>query len=232
MSVRRFSSLVLFALVLPAAHAQDPEPPAAPPPQPQTLPDIGHAPKRLFGFFPNFQAADPDPVYTHPTVAQKFKIARQNTFDPPNIFINAGLAMQAQLTQKGTGQFGRNFTAYYARAWADGIIGNYATQGALPSLLGEDPRYIRMGTGSKWKRTWHAVSQVAITKGTNGQNRVHLSSIAGNVGVVALTNLYYPSEHTGFGQSAARYGLGLGNHALTNLLTEFLPDIQRKLRRQ
>jgi hypothetical protein len=72
---------------------------------------------------------------------------------------------------------------------------------------------------------------VAVTKGTNGRNRVHLSSLAGNVGVIAVTNLYYPNENNGVGASAARWGLSLGNDAVANLLTEFLPDLQRKLRR-
>lgn len=239
MPVPLFSSGCLLVLLLPAVWAQDQPIPEEPPPPASTAPqvtgkDTGKVQKRLFGIFPNYQAANSSQTYVHPSVSDKFKIARQNSFDWPNIFLNVGYALQTQVAQNGFHQpaFGRNFAKYYGRAWSDSIIGNYTTQAILPSLLGEDPRYIRMGTGSGWARTWHAVSQVAITRGTNGRNRVHLSQLAGNAGVVALTSLYYPEANNSFGQSATRWGLDLGNDAIANLLTEFLPDIRRKLRRK
>ncbi len=238
-----FISLILFSSL---AHADDPPHPPCPgqsadraaiatnpEPEQKQEPDenIGHVPKRLFGIFPNYRASDAVTTYIHPSVKDKFKIAQQNTFDWPNYFLNAGYALQTQLAQKGIHQtgFGKNFAEYYARAWADNLIGNYTTEAVLPSLLGEDPRYIRMGEGSKWKRTWHALSQIAITRGTNGRSRVRLSELAGNAAVIGVTNLYYPRDHTSFDQSAVRYGLTLGDDAITNLLNEFLPDIARKL---
>jgi hypothetical protein len=190
--------------------------------------------KRLFGFLPNYRAADALTVYSHPAVKQKFTIASKNTFDWPTYFTNAAYALQNQLSQKGIHQtaFGRNMGEYYARAWADSIIGNYTTQAVLPSLLGEDPRYFRMGAGTGWKRTWHAVSQVAITKGTNGKNRIHLAELGGNAGVVAVTNLYYPNQGHGLGPSTTRWSFMLMNDAISNLLNEFLPDLARKMQKK
>ncbi len=193
----------------------------------------GHAPQRLFGILPNHQATDAPSKYVHPSVKEKFRIAQSNAFDWPNYLLNVGFALQTQVAQNGfhQSQFGKNFTAYYARTWADGIIGAYVTQAALPSLLGEDPRYIRKGVGSTWKRFGYAVSRVAVTRGTNGRNRIYLSSLAGSMVTMPITNLYYPDAHQNLSSSAERWALGLGNDVIANLLTEFLPDIQRKFRR-
>jgi hypothetical protein len=237
MIARILSFCCVAPLLIASALAADPSASSADPaiaPASDPAIDGAHAPKRLFGILPNYRASDASATYAHPTLKEKFNIAKQNTFDWPNYFLNAGFAIQNQVAQNGfTGPgFGKTFAEYYARAWADNMIGNYTTQAFLPSILGEDPRYYRMGEGPMLKRTWHAVSQVAITKGTNGRNRVHLSELAGNAGVVAVTSLYYPSDNNGFGSSATRWGLTLGNDAMANLLTEFLPDISRKLRRK
>jgi hypothetical protein len=235
-----FRSLCLLTLLAPAVLADAGESPTDTPaeiaavadPAIPANPNTGHVSKRLFGILPNYRAADAPDVYTHPTVHDKFKIARQNTFDWPTYFTNAAYALQNQFSQKGTGAFGRNFAEYYARSWGDSIIGNYTTQAVLPSLLGEDPRYFRMGAGSGWKRTWHAVSQVAITKGTNGNNRIHLSELGGNAGVVAVTNMYYPDQGHGLGPSTTRWSFMLMNDAISNLLNEFLPDLARKMQKK
>jgi hypothetical protein len=226
----------LFAILIPSIQAQDtdnPQPPAAATPTDANQPpDTGHVSKRLFGFLPNYRAADQQQIYMHPTVREKFTIARKNSFDWPVYFTTAGFALQNQVAQKGWDQpdFGRNFAEYYARAFADGVIGNYTTQAILPSMLGEDPRYYRQGVGSGWSRFYHAISQVAITRGVNGNNRIHISELAGNAGVVAVTNLYYPDQNHGLGSSMGRWGLAIGNDALANILNEFLPDLERKLR--
>jgi hypothetical protein len=206
--------------------------PVVPPPLAVPPTDTGHVSKRLFGILPNYRAADALAVYKHPTVKEKFHIAYKNTFDWPTYFTNAAYALQNQAAQKGFGAFGRNFGEYYARAWGDSIIGNYTTQAVLPTLLGEDPRYFRMGTGSNWKRTWHALSQIAITKGTNGKNRIHLSELGGNAGVVAVTNMYYPNQGHGLGPSTTRWSFMLMNDTISNLLNEFLPDLARKMQKK
>src|SRR3954464_12722536 len=113
-----FRSLCLATLLLPTVWADDlpspadptlTEPASAAPAAPAASPteiintatkDVGHVSKRLFGILPNYKASDPLDVYVHPTVQQKFKIARQNSFDYPTIFTNGIYALQNQLSQK------------------------------------------------------------------------------------------------------------------------------------
>jgi hypothetical protein len=71
----------------------------------------------------------------------------------------------------------------------------------------------------------YAASRIFVTKGDNGKTRFYASEIVGNIGVVAVTSLYYTSTQTP-GQGALRYGMQLGNDAVTNVLTEFWPDIR------
>ena len=74
----------------------------------------------------------------------------------------------------------------------------------------------------------YATSRVFITRLDNGGTRVNISEVAGNMGVVAVTTLYYPDSRSA-SEAAERYGMALGNDAISNLLTEFWPDIKRRL---
>jgi hypothetical protein len=217
-----------------APPQSEPASPSTEPAPSQTTEDVGHVSKRLFGFFPNYRAADQQQKYMHPSMKEKFEIAWYNTVDWPNFLINAGYALQTQVSQNGLHgkAFGSNFGEYYARTFADSFVGNFVTEAFLPSLLGEDPRYYRSGKGSGWQRTFRAISQVAITRGVNGNKRINLSELGGNVIVIGVTNLYYPDQHHSLGSAAQRWGLAIGNDALANVLTEFLPDLQRKMRRK
>jgi hypothetical protein len=48
------------------------------------------------------------------------------------------------------------------------------------------------------------------------------------MGVTALGTLYYPDSRT-VSEGVERYGMALGNDMISNLLTEFWPDIRRRL---
>ena len=71
------------------------------------------------------------------------------------------------------------FTQYYARAFGDQIIGSYLTEAILPSLLHEDPRFFRIGSGSLWHRVTYAASRVLITRADSGKARLYVSELAG-----------------------------------------------------
>ena len=48
-------------------------------------------------------------------------------------------------------------------------IGSYVTEAILPSLLHEDPRFFRLGTGTFWRRVTYASSRILITRRDNGK---------------------------------------------------------------
>lgn len=188
------------------------------------------APKRLFGIIPNNRADQYRARYTPLTAAEKFEIARQDSFDWPNYFLLMGFAAQSEMaagTSSHTSKL-RGFGEFYSRSVADQIIGSYFTEAMLPTLLHEDPRYFRLGEGSVWARAYHAASSLVISRRDNGGRGFAFSETLGNAGVVAIGTLYYSNNQTA-GEAAERYALTLGNDAISNLLTEFWPDIKRHL---
>ncbi len=187
--------------------------------------------KRLFGIIPNYRADQVSDIYKPLTTAEKYRIARSDSFDWPNYFLLAGFALQSQVAAGGFSHNGgfTGFTQYYARAFGDQIIGSYVTEAILPSLLHEDPRYFRLGAGSFWRRLYYASSRLLVTRDDSGRSRFNVSEIAGNAAVVAITSSYYPDSRSP-SEAAERFGMALGNDAISNLMTEFWPDIKRRLR--
>jgi hypothetical protein len=186
--------------------------------------------RRLFGIIPNYRAEQTQDIYKPLSTAEKYEIARRDSFDWPNYFLMAGYALQSQI---GSGGFSHNggikgFGEFYARAAGDQIIGSYLTEAMMPAWLHEDPRFFRLGTGSFWHRFSYAATRIIITRGDDGRNRVFLSELVGNAGVVAITTAYYPTSRSA-GEAFERYSQQLGNDAITNVMTEFWPDIRRRL---
>jgi hypothetical protein len=187
--------------------------------------------KRLFGIIPNYRADQVQDTYKPLTTAEKYRIARSDSFDWPNYFLLAGFAVQSQVAAGGFSHNGgfSGFTQYYARAFGDQIIGSYVTEAILPSLLHEDPRYFRLGAGNFWRRVYYASSRLLVTRDDSGRSRFNVSEIAGTAAVVAITSSYYPDSRSP-PEAAERFAMALGNDAISNLMTEFWPDIKRRLR--
>lgn len=187
--------------------------------------------KRLFGVIPNYRADQAQDAFQALTAPEKFRIARSDSFDWPNFPLLAGYAIESQIASGGFGHNGgfTGFAKFYTRSLGDQIIGSYVSEAILPSLLHEDPRYFRLGMGSIGHRVAYAGSRILITRADSGKNRFNTSEIAGNAGIVALTTLYYPDSRTA-SDGAERFGMQLGNDVISNLMTEFWPDIKHYLR--
>ena len=186
--------------------------------------------KRLFGVIPNYRADQYQAQYTPISTAGKFAIARSDSFDWPNYFLLAGYALQTQVSEGGFKHSGglNGFGRYYSRSVADQIIGSYVTEAILPSLLHEDPRFFRLGKGPIWYRAYNATSRIFVTKKDDGSTGIYYSELLGNMGVTAIGDIYYTNSRNA-PESLERYGMSLGNDMISNLLTEFWPDIKRKL---
>lgn len=188
------------------------------------------APKRLFGIIPNHRADQYQADYQPLNRSEKFEIARQDSFDWPNYFLLVGYAMQSEMASGNGSHTSKlaGFGQFYSRSVADQIIGSYVTEAILPSLFHEDPRYFRLGTGSLWFRAFHAASMILVARRDNGRKSFAFSETLGNAGVVAISSLYYTNDQSAK-DAAQRFGMTLGNDVISNLLTEFWPDIKRRL---
>jgi hypothetical protein len=122
----------------------------------------------------------------------------------------------------------RGFAQRYAADYGDQMFGNLMTEGIMPSLLRQDPRYFRMSTGSIGQRTWHALSSTFVARDDNGKRDFNYSEWLGNSAAVAISQAYHFDDRNA--HSAGEKLLEqCGLDAITQVLKEFWPDIKRKL---
>ncbi len=237
--LKRRLSILMLACMASAWAQQDPSaaPPASPsaaspapiqPGQTQEPPD-----KRVFGVLPNYRTANETAIYTPITTKQKFTIGLKDSFDYPLVLLAGAFAGLGQLTNQHP-QFGQGLAGFGRRlgtGYADQAIGNMMTEAIFPSLLREDPRYFRRGYGSVGSRTWYALTRVMVTRTDSGGRRFNFSEWVGNATGVAISNAYYPDEHSVL-DNAGKLVEQVGTDAISQVLKEFWPDIKHKLFRR
>jgi hypothetical protein len=187
-------------------------------------------PRRIFGIIPNYRSY-PSLKESKPlTVGQKFKLAARDSFDPGTFLLAgafAGIA-QASNSSRSYGQGMAGYGRYYGSTYGDFMIGNFMTEGIYPSLLHQDPRYFRRGTGSTWSRLGYAMGQIFFTHGDNRKTQFNVSEIGGNASAVAISNAYN-QDHQSASDAVAKLGIQLGVDMAGNILKEFAPDLYRKV---
>ena len=186
--------------------------------------------KRAYGVLPNYRTAESSQPFQAISVKRKMTIATMDSFDGPSWI----LALAFSGISQGTGSnanFGQGMKGYakrYGSSLTDQDVGNFLTEGVLPSLFREDPRFFRLGTGAKKHRLLYAATRVIITRTDHNHQTFNFAEFVGNAGVGALGNLYYRSEQ-GFYNSAQRAVTQIGTDALSNVLKEFWPDVKRRM---
>lgn len=185
--------------------------------------------KRVLGVIPNYRTAEHTTDYHPISAVYKLTIAAKDSFDYPLVGLGAAFAGLYQL-ENSHPQFGQGIMGYSRRwstAYADQAIGNMMTEGFLPALLKEDPRYFRMAEGSKRERTFYALSRIFVTKRDTGTRSFNFSEILGN-GVSSAVGLAYYSDDRDLRDFSENWGTQLGTDAAANILKEFWPDIKQR----
>jgi hypothetical protein len=188
--------------------------------------------KRILGIVPNYKTSPSLTNYEPLTTRQKFKLATEDSFDRGTFALAAIFAGEAQLTNanRSFGQGAAGYARYFGASYGDFLIGDYMTEAVFPTLLHQDPRYFRRGTGSGWSRLGYAMGQIFWTHTDSGGTQFNYSEIAGNSVAVAISTAYYANNRTA-GDAVSKLGTQIGVDMASNILKEFWPDIQRKLHR-
>jgi hypothetical protein len=202
--------------------------------QQSDAPEEQSPPKHVLWIIPNFRTSRLLQPYEGLTTKEKFTIARQDTFDRGTIALGAVFAAEGQFTNanRSFGQGVEGYAHYWATSYADFAIGNYMTEGIFPSLLHQDPRYFRRGSGGGWRRFEHAAGQIFITHTDSGGMQFNYSEIAGNSAAVAVSMAYYP-ENRRVSDAVSKLGVQIAVDAAANIVKEFWPEKRgsRKARR-
>jgi len=178
--------------------------------------------QRVLGIIPNFYVVyDPNPAPL--TTKLKYHLALKTSTD---IFTVLGVGTFAAINQAGdTPNYPQGWAGYgerFGAAAADGVSDIMIGGAILPSLLHQDPRYFYQGTGSTKSRVFHAISSPFLCHGDNGRLQPNYSSIGGDLGSSALSNLYYPASDRGTGLVFQNFAITTGERMLSSLVQEFV----------
>lgn len=208
--------------------------PAAPPvPSKQPTAEQG-SPKHIFLVVPAFEVTY-DKKFERLTPRQKFDEWARGAYDPAGLGLYAFEAATLEnVGNDGYCGYGKGFGNYgecLGSMELDANISSFLGDFLFPTLLHQDPRYFRLGTGSFPVRVWYAVSRVFITHTDAGRWTFASGALAGSVVAAASSNLYYPRNDRGFGPSLDRFAIDLADTAAFNVSAEFWPEIKHGLNR-
>jgi hypothetical protein len=188
---------------------------------------------RIFGIMPNYSTVNSKGHIEPLTVRDKFKLVAEGSFDPYEFGIVGLVAGKAQLENDDApwGQGLKGFGKRYAAAFADQAIGNFMTGAVVPSLIHQDPRYFRKGSGGFVRRTEYALSRIIVTRSDSGQREFNYSEFIGNGLAAGIATTYHTESERNLSGVMGTWGTQIAVDALGNFLKEFWPDVRKKLTR-
>jgi len=154
--------------------------------------------KRLFGIIPNYRTSPFPNPYRPLNAAEKFKLASQDALDRGTFTLAAVYAAEGQAGRSSPsfGQESGGYAHYFVTSYADWAGGDFMTEAIYPVLMHQDPRYLRKGTGSGFKRLTYSMGQIFWTHTDSGGHMFNFSEICGNATMVAISQAYYPDNRS------------------------------------
>ena len=189
--------------------------------------------KRVFGVIPNNRTTEGSLPFAPITARHKMTIATKDSFAVP-LGLTSGLFAGWYQLEDQNPSFGQGMTGYSRRlaaAFGDQAIGNMMAEGVMPSLLHEDPRYFRVGEGSKRKRVLSALEQIMVTRTDSGGRTFNFSEWGGNAVAAAISNAWYPDTRTA-SENVEKLLLQCAADGISNVLKEFWPDVKHHFQRK
>jgi hypothetical protein len=204
---------VLGVLVSRAQAPIDPSLPEAPLPH-----------KRAFILFPGFdvvqQTTKPiPPLRPH----QKFELAFRTTAD-------VSLLIRAEITTMyehavGEGPFYQPGGAGYAQLYGYNVAnlasGFLFSEGLVPVIARQDPRYFRKGTGSAKSRILWALRSEFVAFSDRGKPMPNYGTVVGLGMSTLLSDAYLPSQNVSVGNTLQGFGIKLATTWGFNILHEY-----------
>jgi len=189
-------------------------------------------PKRILGIIPNFVSANDTAANQGPlTSKEKYSLAFHQMFD---FSAHLGNLLQSTVSQATDGQphYGEgwgSFAERFAASEGDQMSSCFFIYGVLPSVLHDDPRYFRRGTGSVGSRLWYAASRTVITRKDSGGPTFNVPQTLGQLIQQGISTSYYPERDRTVGSVFGQWGIDLVYNSGYNMLREFMPDLGQYL---
>ena len=164
--------------------------------------------------------------------AQKFELAANNSVGLATIggALIGSAYNQAIDSPSGYGQGGEGYAKRFgsdmARAASINMFGNFL----LATALHQDPRFFVKKDLSFKQSVEYAAARVVITGTDAGKDQVNYSGLIGPLMAEGLANVYFPEENRTVGDTFIRYASDLGWKFGGNLLRQYWPTINKRLR--
>jgi hypothetical protein len=188
---------------------------------------------RILKIIPNYQTVENSNQNIAPmTAKEKWHLVWKNMVDPFNVGSAALGAAWSQATGT-TPKYGRGTGALGERSGA--AIGDFGSQtffstGVFATVLHQDPRYFRKGPQSRFlPRVADSLEQIVVARQDSGAKTFNASNFLGMAAGIGFSNIYYPPASRTGTVMRGRIVTSLTGDAMGNLLSEFWPDIRRKL---
>jgi hypothetical protein len=190
---------------------------------------LDEKPPRIFWIIPTYKVTE-SKTPTVLTPHQKLRIVVNDLTDPYTVGYTAFMSGIAQANNdmpgygQGTQGYFKRFGAAYADQASTGFFGAFL----FPTLLHQDPRYYRQGSGPVKQRFAHALIRPVVTYNDSDGKAFNWSGLLGSLAASGLANSYYPEEDRGVGKTFSRFAMGIPYSVIDHLVDEFGPDLERK----
>jgi hypothetical protein len=165
------------------------------------------------------------------TPEQKAGLALHNLKDPGNLVTIADIAAFTIGTNSHTayGPGFRGFTRNVGYSYLQEATGEFLGTFLIPSIAHEDPRYHRMPSASVPRRIVHAVAHTFVSQSDAGKPIPNYSALLTYPVSAEISNLYVPGINGNGPSTVRRIVIGYATDPIDNLVTEFLPDVARRI---
>jgi hypothetical protein len=187
--------------------------------------------QRVEGIVPTFNV-----TYHHDAVpltpGQKMNLALHSSLDP---FSFAAAFMEAGYHEAADDLKGFSWgpEGYFERsgvAYLDTFDATILSNGVVPIIFRQDPRYFRLGYGSASHRMLYSLATNFIARNDRSHTwGPNYGNLLGNFAAGELANLYYPSGNSSFSLAATTTAIQIAEGAGGSMFNEFWPDISRRL---
>jgi hypothetical protein len=187
--------------------------------------------QRVEGIVPTFNVTyhqDAVPL----TPGQKMNLSLHSALDPFTVasaFITAGYH-EADNDLKGFDWGPEGFFERAGVAYLDTFDSTLFSTGVFPVIFRQDPRYFRLGYGSKGHRILYSLSTNFIARNDYGKRGwgPNYGNLLGNFAAGELSNFYYPKGNSSVSLAATNTVVQIAEGAGGSIFNEFWPDISRR----
>jgi hypothetical protein len=192
---------------------------------------VGVVPRPCFELIYPYQKFLTTNIIIPMTWQQKGYAALHNLADPENFGTIVGIsaitvgANSHSAYGPGLKGFGKSVGVSYLQDTTAQFFGVFA----IPVLVHQDPRYLRMPHAPLTKRIIYSASRTIIARHDDGTPMPNYATLLNYPIGAVLSNQYVPGIDSSASSTVERIFTGYALDPVNNLLTEFLPDVASRV---